>query len=236
MSRALLLLLCAGSLTWAAPSPCEEMYSAVLKGNKKAQPADVGELYMRYCKKNMRVSSAKSMDELCAPMVKKVEEKMRWVPPDTPVTPPLVCLSLEKIKEKFPEYAAEAEENSRRLAAEEAQSRRLLDVAKGMQSKLSATVKSSMDSWEKELVKDLGSKLRAELAEALADEAPAARSSAEALAKQFEDAASLSSRGMQTKLLQKLEELLGGWLSQATRAEREEKKRLAAESDKSQEL
>ena len=36
-------------------------------------------------------------------IILKVEEKMRFVPPETDVSPELVCKNAEKIKEQFPE-------------------------------------------------------------------------------------------------------------------------------------
>jgi len=70
-----------------AAETCIDMYKIAFEGKKKVPPADVGKLFKQYCIKNMKVSSAKSMEELCDPMGKKADEKMAWVPPETNVTP-----------------------------------------------------------------------------------------------------------------------------------------------------
>merc|ERR1719433_584132 len=114
--RAWLAALCLASAVWRAGAQgCVDTYKAVLKkpGGGTILPAEVGPLYLKWCKKNMKVSSAKSMDELCAPLARKAEEKMKWVPPELAVTPELTCKSVDKLKEEFPEQVAAAEAQQR---------------------------------------------------------------------------------------------------------------------------
>merc|ERR1712046_171147 len=118
-----------------------------------------GDLYFKYCKKNMKVGSAKSMDELCQPMVKTVEKKMVWVPGDHEMTPELVCKTIDQIKAEFPDHAKVAEqieqEKKKAEGAEEAERKELAEKAKGFSTGLgqdvAAILKRAGDTIAKEL-------------------------------------------------------------------------------------
>jgi len=200
----------------ASASACEETYATAFKATAGvAAPKDVGRLYNEWCKKNMRVSSAKSMDELCAPLVRKVEQKMVWVPPDAEVTPEIACEGVEKLKARFPEHIAIAEAQMKSSTSDEARKRELMDSAKKLNAKLEAKMREALGSWGKALVKDLGEIVRSGSLEILGESSPEVPR--EELAKTMESAASLSVRGVETKLLQKLQEALGTWASKASK-------------------
>jgi len=222
----LLLATIAGLLPSAgiAASACVDTYTQVFKVRKgaKVAPSEVGALYTTWCKKNMKVSSAKSMDELCAPLARKVEEKMMWVPPATDVTPEIACEGADKLKERFPEHVKVAEAQLKDTGAQEARKKQLLEKAKALKGQLDGVVRESVTTWGKSLVDDLGAKIRAKTLEVLGpDSAEAPR---EALAKHLQDAAGLNSRGAETKLLQKLEEAIGSWAREAAKETAKEAK------------
>mmetsp|Transcript_51784 Transcript_51784/g.150363 ORF Transcript_51784/g.150363 Transcript_51784/m.150363 type:complete len:239 (-) Transcript_51784:79-795(-) len=215
------ILLCFTTcIVCAAADGCTDMYEVVLKRPAGVQitPAEVGGLYSKYCKKNMKVSSAKSMDELCAPLVRKIEEKMRWVPPDFDVTPEIACKSVDKLKEQFPERVATAEAQLQQAGAEEKKAKEVLDKAKVLKNKLSTELKDVIADWGKELVARLGARVRKEAEEVIGPDF--SQPPKDALAKQLEDAAALASRGLETKLVQKLDEAVGGWASSARKEAR----------------
>eukprot|EP00933_Yihiella_yeosuensis_P024480 TRINITY_DN18991_c0_g1_i1.p1 TRINITY_DN18991_c0_g1~~TRINITY_DN18991_c0_g1_i1.p1 ORF type:complete len:262 (-),score=79.11 TRINITY_DN18991_c0_g1_i1:218-1003(-) len=205
------------------PTACEKLYTGILEKAPSSKPGDIGKLYGEWCKKNMQVGSSKSLDELCAPMVKKVAEKMSWVPPETDVTPPLVCGSVDQIKAQFPEYASKAEELLKRESDKGADQKKILEAAKGLKGKLSTAVTSTLKAWEGNLLKAIEENLQAEISKALgggatADLPPSAKESAEKLVtKPLVEAATLQSRGMGTKLLQKLEESVGAWANKVSK-------------------
>merc|ERR1712190_258415 len=119
------------------------------KGSVK--PKEVGPVYFQYCKKNMKVSSAKSMDELCQPMVKKIEEKMVWVPSDTDVTPEIVCKTADELKTAYPDHASTmGEKEKERLkeenaakAAKDALAKKAKDLSAGMAADLKAVLEEA---------------------------------------------------------------------------------------------
>lgn len=209
-------------------SACVTTYTTVLKASKAPQvlPAEVPDLYKAWCKKNMKVSSAKSMDELCAPMVSKIKDKMLWVPADAEVTPEMACDSVEKLKERFPEHMAIAEAKLKDTASDEAARKALLAKAKELKEKLSVEVRDVVGTWGASLVSELGERLKSKASEVLGPDSPVGPQ--EALVKTLVEAAGLSSRGIETKLLQKLEESVGGWASKAAKE--------AAKSHKAAEL
>jgi len=195
------------------------VYKAVLKRPAGAviAPKEVGNLYSRWCKKNMKVSSAKSMEELCAPLVKKIEEKMRWVPADEDVTPEMACKNVEQLKEQFPAQVAAAEAQLQLVKEEEKKMKHVLDKAKELKSKLSAELKEVLGASAKDLVARLGTGLRTTASEVLGG---TLGEPGEALVKHFEDAATVASRGVETKLQQKLDEAVGNWASAAKKEAR----------------
>merc|ERR1712039_181089 len=154
-------------------------------------------------------------DELCAPLVKKLVEKMRWVPKGTDVTPEIACESAEKLQARFPEQVAIAQAQLESADKEEKAKQEMLKTAKALKSKLDAEVKSVLGKWSKSMVEDLGASIRSKTKEVLGEGSPSKPQ--ETLAKTLEDAASLSSRGVETKLLQKLEEAVGAWVNNAAK-------------------
>mmetsp|Transcript_14632 Transcript_14632/g.29699 ORF Transcript_14632/g.29699 Transcript_14632/m.29699 type:complete len:235 (-) Transcript_14632:305-1009(-) len=210
----------------AAADGCADVYKAVLKRPSGAviRPKEVGGLYSKWCKKNMKVSSAKSMDELCAPLVRKIEEKMRWVPADEDVTPEMACASVEKLKEQFPAQVEAAEAQLKLAAAEEKKHKDIVDKAKELKSKLASELKEVLGASTKDLLASIGVGARGKAEEVLGGSLGAP---GEAMVKQLEDAAQLASRGVETKLLQKLDEVVGNWASAA----RKEAKAKAAQAE-----
>merc|ERR1719491_1963611 len=101
------------------------------------------------------------MDELCAPLVKKVEDKMVWVPADTLVTPEIACDNVDNLKKKFPEQVAVAEAAMKNAGAGDAEKKKALETAKKLKASLEGVVKETMGDWSKKLVEELGEKLRA---------------------------------------------------------------------------
>merc|ERR1719245_1650075 len=98
-----LLCVLLGCVGLGAATPCTDTYTDAFKPHKgTVLPKNVGALYKTWCKKNMKVSSAKSMDELCAPLVKKVESKMIYIPEETEVTPEMACEQVDSLKKMFP--------------------------------------------------------------------------------------------------------------------------------------
>merc|ERR1719473_674808 len=101
------------------------------------------------------------MDVLCAPMVTKVEEKMMWVPPDHDVTPDLVCLSVDKIKAEFPEYAEEAEARKKKAENSEAGfKKKALETGKKLSKEIQQDIKTIVGSHQKALLKELSDKMK----------------------------------------------------------------------------
>merc|ERR1719491_2245577 len=96
----------------------------------------------------MKSGSAKSMDELCAPIVRKVEDKMIWVPEDENMTPELVCKTIDQLKKEFPEHAAYAleieETRKKKEGAVEAAKKELADKAKVLGGKIAEELKASL--------------------------------------------------------------------------------------------
>eukprot|EP00927_Polykrikos_kofoidii_P072097 TRINITY_DN68251_c0_g1_i1.p1 TRINITY_DN68251_c0_g1~~TRINITY_DN68251_c0_g1_i1.p1 ORF type:complete len:236 (+),score=65.33 TRINITY_DN68251_c0_g1_i1:48-755(+) len=200
----------------SAIETCVDMYKTAFKKQKgQATPKEVPGLFLEYCKKNMKMSSAKSMDDLCAPMVKKVEEKMSWVPPDTTVTPELVCKTVEKIKEAFPDYAATAVEREKSRSVEKENQKELVDKAKALQAKMASEMKALLAKSSKDLAATMEERLRHAANEALDGFRIRDAKPTERLLAQMREATELSNRGVETKLMQKLEESIGTWIAAA---------------------
>lgn len=199
---------------------CIDMYTTAFKNQgPKIDPAEVGELYMTYCKKNMRVSSAKSMDELCGPIVKKVEEKMRWVPQETSVTPEIVCKTIDQLKEQFPEHAkvtqaqagAEMDESRKQDAAKQ----ELGSKAKELSTKFGEDLKASVAEASEILAKGFRQKMEIRAKEVLGSkgEGPAVTKMLSAITEQL----TLGLRGLETKANQKRDEAMKEWVATAAR-------------------
>jgi len=203
----------------AQSKQCVEMYTTAFKDAKKKtlQPSEVGKVYLQYCKKNMRVGSAKSMDELCQPIVKKVEDKMIWVPTDFEVSPELVCKTLDQIKEQFPEHAASMAEGEatrkKEESAEEAQRKQLAGLAKSAGAKIEQDIvdvlKKALDTASTELK----GKLVAHVNEANGALGGGAWGKKEdKFVSSILESISLGIRGVETKAKQKKQEVLQEWL------------------------
>lgn len=198
-------------------TPCTDTYTDAFKSHKgKVAPKEVGDLYLKWCKKNMKVSSAKSMDELCAPLVKKVSDKMQWVPADVTVTPEIACDSVDTLKSKFPEQVAKAEATMKSSGAADAHKRETMEMAKKLKVNLESVVRETMGTWSKKLADELVTNLKAKAEDILGKDSPSPPR--DALAKTMEGVASMGARGMETKLLQKLEEAAGQWASTTVKA------------------
>lgn len=193
---------------------CADMYKiAFKKGGGKAKPDKVGGLFKEYCMKNMKMSSGKPMDELCAPMVKKVDEKMSWVPPGTDVTPEVVCKSVDKIKELFPDYAATAQKSAAEVDADKAAQQAFVDKAKELKSTLAKEMKETLQKWNAQLRSDLAAMVKEKTEKVLGEMVvPKAN---EKLYAMIADATDLGVKGVETRLVQKLDDAMGSWASAA---------------------
>jgi hypothetical protein len=195
-----------------ANEQCLEMYRTAFKGKAPVKPADVGSLYLTYCKKNMRVGSAKSMDELCQPIVKKVEDKMVWVPPDVEVTPDLVCKTMDQIKEAFPEHAALMADGEatrkQKEDVEEAKKKELAAKAKTLGSKIEQEVVDVFKKAGESMSKDLSERIKTHAKEVLGGEFDARK---EKMVKKILESITLGMRGLETKTKQKADESLKEW-------------------------
>lgn len=193
---------------------CTDMYKiAFKKGGGTAKPAKVGGLFMEYCKKNMKMSSGKPMDELCAPMVKKVDEKMSWVPPDTQVTPEVVCKSVDKIKEMFPDYAATAQQNADKVDGDKAAQQAFIDKAKELKSTLAKEMKETLQKWNSQLRSEMAAMVKEKTEKVLGQ--MVVPNANEKLYAMIADATDLGVKGVETKLVQKLDDAMGSWASAA---------------------
>merc|ERR1712190_104136 len=179
-------------------------------------------------KKNMRVGSVKSMDELCQPIVKKVEDKMVWVPPDFAVTPEIVCKTMDQIKAEFPEHAKtmSVSEAAKKKTedAEEAAKKQLAEKAKvlvaNMEKDLSAILKKAggtaskelTDSFHKHLEQDLGGEMDKRK---------------EKMISKVLETITLGIRGLETKAKQKSDESINEWLVNEAREQAKARKKEA---------
>jgi len=211
----LTLALCCGA---AGQQGCQDVYKeAFRKSGGVAKPDQVGNLYHQWCTKNMHVSSSKSTNELCEPLVRKVAEKMRFVPAETEVTPELVCKSAQKIQEQFPEHAKAIEEQLKKEASSRSGAQALVrEQGKKLQKALEKEVKDIIAVLGAQLSKDLGPRLRKKASETLGDEANA--SEMDTLVRTLTEAAQLQVRGMDTKLVQKIPEAVGTWAKDTLKA------------------
>jgi len=202
-----------------AQDTCVDIYKKSFKKfGGTVKPDKVADLYMEYCKKNMRSSSMKSMDVVCAPLVKKVREKMMWVPPDTDVTPKLVCKSVDQIKADFAEYIPVAEENLKMAAATEAGAKeQAAEEAQQLKKKVGQEISEAMQKWRKELEQDLQERLPKKLLEVLDTDTMSEPSTK--LIKRLVEAASLGVKGVETRALQKLDEALATWAVETAKLE-----------------
>mmetsp|Transcript_36404 Transcript_36404/g.79496 ORF Transcript_36404/g.79496 Transcript_36404/m.79496 type:complete len:190 (+) Transcript_36404:915-1484(+) len=142
---------------------CMEMYKTAFGKQGNASPKAVGDLVFAYCKTNLKLSSAKSMDELCRPMVRKAEDKMRHFPPNEVVTPELACKSVEELAELFPaHHRAMLEEQERERASPatlvEQEAGALRDALKQSAEKELASWKQGMDREIQARMKSLSAK------------------------------------------------------------------------------
>lgn len=219
---ALVLVLLAWLPRTAASETCVDVYTAAFKGRKSVKPTDVGELYFTYCKKNMRVSSAKSMDELCKPLVRKVEDKMLWVPPDMDVTPDMVCKSADALKKDFPQHAAAAQAGAdarfKEANAEKEEREALAKSAKLLSAKFNEEVHRILTESGEGLRDKLLTRAREVLGTSSLDEHDVK------LVSSITEAMVLGLRGLETKVSQKKDEALKVWVNA------EAKRRLVAKS------
>merc|ERR1712062_970665 len=93
-------------------------------------------------------------------MGKKVEEKMNWVPPETDVTPEIVCKTVDQIKELFPEYVVKAQEHAKTADVENAALAEVTQKAKALRSKLADEMKLELRKWSTELLTNIGHKMK----------------------------------------------------------------------------
>lgn len=203
----------------AKTETCQSIYEGLFEAfDGKVKPNAVGDLYKGYCKKNMKSSSAKSMDVLCQPLVEKVEEKMRWVPPDHDVTADLVCLSLDKIKAEFPEYAEKAVALQKQQENTEAGlKKKNVETGKKLSAEIQKEIKEAIGSHKTALVKELGEKMKAKVDKVLGEDAvPEAVTK---MLKWITDQADLNLKGVETKLLQTTEKAVGGWIQDTAKAQ-----------------
>eukprot|EP00928_Gymnodinium_smaydae_P058564 TRINITY_DN41754_c0_g1_i1.p1 TRINITY_DN41754_c0_g1~~TRINITY_DN41754_c0_g1_i1.p1 ORF type:complete len:276 (+),score=59.27 TRINITY_DN41754_c0_g1_i1:51-830(+) len=202
---------------------CIDMYKEAFKGQAGIKPASVGDVYFKHCKKTMRLDSAKSNDELCKPLVKKVEEKMLFVPPDTDVTPEIVCKTKDQLKADYPEQAAVAEAAGKEVSAADALREELNKKAKAVSGKIGDDIKQSLNQASEDMIASLRPKIEANLADAFGaiDEGKAKVVSG------MMDALKLALRGVETKIQQKKDDSIKEILVQETkRAQTKEKKEL----------
>jgi hypothetical protein len=235
-------LVCPGFFAWLAVAAflpkgqanptCIDMYKTAFKGKAKVKPAEVGKLYLTYCKKNMRVGSVKSMDELCQPIVKKVEDKMVWVPPEENVTPELVCKTMDQIKAEFPEHVKvmEKSEDARKKVenAEEAERKALADKAKVLGSKfaqdLTGILKKTGEAASKELKESFVKNIKESFGGELDDRK-------EKMISKILETVTLGIRGLETKAKQKSEESIKEWLIVEARERTKALKEAPAKTD-----
>mmetsp|Transcript_73067 Transcript_73067/g.190639 ORF Transcript_73067/g.190639 Transcript_73067/m.190639 type:complete len:235 (-) Transcript_73067:47-751(-) len=202
---------------------CQDVYKTAFKGQSSVKPAAVGDLYFKYCKKNMRVSSAKSMDELCKPLVTKAENKMLWVPPDTEVTPEIACKSVDALKQDYPEHAAEFQSRSDAKATAAEEERKVREALSSKAKELSKLAGDDLEAIMREAAKELSEKVRSRLeatiAGALGADAQGERSTK--IVTTILETLELGHRGLLTKVSQKKDEAVGTWLQQEAKAKRE---------------
>jgi len=198
-----------------AADTCIDMYKTAFKGHTKIAPGEVGQLYRTYCKKNMRVSSAKSMDELCLPLVKKVEDKMLWVPATTEMTPEIVCKSVDQLKKDFPEHATsmlmEQEGKLKESRAAQAAKDELSKKAKELSTGIGASVQGALAKVTSELTAKLKEDMENHMNRIVGDDANQDRKAK--LVSTILESVSLGLRGIETKVNQKKDEALKSWLS-----------------------
>lgn len=195
-----------------AESECIKMYTTAFKGHARIAPDRVGELFLKYCKKNMKSGSVKSMDELCAPIVKKVEDKMIWVPKDTAVTPEIVCKNVDQLKEAYPEHSKTALDNlSKAQQAKgviESAKKELADKAKVLGSKIAEELKTSLAKDSEKMVADLKQRITTHVEASLGP----MDSKKEKIVKEIMETVTLGMRGLETKANQKKEDAMKTWL------------------------
>jgi len=185
--------------------------TAFKKGTAPIKPADVGDLYMTYCKKNMRSGSTKSMDDLCAPIVKKVETKMSWVPPTEEVTPELVCKTVDQIKALYPDHAATVATSEvaakKKSDADEEDKKKLAELAKTLggeiQSELAEYFKKASE------VKEVKARLTEKVKTVLGGDFDKSK---EKIVDRVLETVTLGIKGLETKSKQKTDESLKEWL------------------------
>jgi hypothetical protein len=201
------------------------MYEEAFKkfAGEDPTPERVSKAALRYCKVNMKVASAKSMDELCAPIAKKIEDKMDWVPPDTVVTPELVCKSLDQIKKEFAEYAEKAqqaiEDKKAGDYAKEAEQRELATKAQDLQKAMGGDIE---DTLKEVNLTNLTDNLRSTLAQVMGLEMEQQLDDRQQkILSKVSDSVSLGLKGLITKAHQKIEESVKEWVI----SEHNEKKR-----------
>jgi len=195
-----------------ANATCIDMYKTAFKGKAPVKPADVGKLYLTYCKKNMRVGSVKSMDELCQPIVKKVEDKMVWVPPETEVTPELVCKTMDQIKQEFPDHAATMSESEaarkKNEDAEEAEKKKIAEKAKTLGARIQEDLSDVLKKAGESVATEMRQRLEKHAAELLGGDMDKHK---EKILSKILETVTLGMRGVETKAKQKSEESLKEW-------------------------
>lgn len=196
----------------AEAQECIKMYKEAFKGLARIEPKKVGGLFLKYCKKNMKMGSVKSMDELCAPIVKKVEDKMLWVPEDVSVTPEIVCKTVDELKKEFPEHAANAagieEARKKREGVVESAKKELAGKAKILGGKIAEELKQSLGKEAEKMAAELQKKITAHVESTLG---PMDKPK-EKMVKQIMETVTLGMRGLETKTNQKKEEVMKEWL------------------------
>mmetsp|Transcript_11828 Transcript_11828/g.19417 ORF Transcript_11828/g.19417 Transcript_11828/m.19417 type:complete len:234 (-) Transcript_11828:96-797(-) len=216
--QSVFLLLTVAWLPQGRAQTCIQMYKDAFKGKAKVKPAEVGKLYMNYCKKNMRVGSAKSMDELCQPIVKKVEDKMVWVPDDVEVVPELVCKTLDQIKAEYPEHAklmAESEEARKRHEdVEEAEKKKIAANAKAFGASVAQDLAEVLKKAGETASKELEERMQKHV-EVLGGEMDERKKK---MISKILESVTLGIRGLETKTKQKSEESVKEWLVYEARA------------------
>merc|ERR1712086_74291 len=167
--------------------------------------------------KHMKMSSGKPMEELCAPMVTTVMKKMAWIPPDEDITPDIVCLSTDKLKERYPDHVATAEATQKSANKADDKKDEFIKTAKELKEELNVRAKAVLSKWSKELEKEMASELRAAADKVLGGSA--ASTPKDKLLASVQDSLSLSTKGVETKMLQKLNEAVGSWAVAAKKEE-----------------
>mmetsp|Transcript_97994 Transcript_97994/g.179534 ORF Transcript_97994/g.179534 Transcript_97994/m.179534 type:complete len:260 (-) Transcript_97994:147-926(-) len=196
----------------AEAQECIKMYKEAFKGISRIPPKQVGGLFLKYCKKNMKMGSVKSMDELCAPIVKKVEDKMLWVPEDESVTPEIVCKTIDDLKKDYPEHAANAagieEARKKREGAVESAKKELAGKAKLLGGQIADELKAALGKEGEKMAAELQKKITSHVESALG---PMDKRK-EKIVKQIMETVTLGMRGLETKTNQKKEEVMKEWL------------------------